>query len=127
MDKMVHELKSIELDNPFPHRDSDKIQEDFRSAFMKLRDEENSLNCDFNTYCMNIAGTLSYVLTGKIENIPHRQRELLEHSFFNWYPQYKFIEGSIGKYTEFFKEYENFEKARLLLLDYLEAADKGLR
>jgi hypothetical protein len=24
MDKMVYELKSIEIDNPFPYRDSDK-------------------------------------------------------------------------------------------------------
>ncbi|MNR56945.1 Immunity protein WapI [compost metagenome] len=76
---------------------------------------------------MNISGTLSYVLNGKSEEIPHQQRELLKLSFFNGFPQFRFIEGSIGNYVELFKEYENYKKARRLLLDYLEAADKGLR
>lgn len=100
MDKMIHELRSIELDNPFPYRDTDKIQEDFHSGFKKLREDENSFVGDFNTYCMNIAGTLSYVLAGKTEEIPQRQIEKLELSFFNWFPQYTFIEDSIGLYQE---------------------------
>lgn len=33
--------------------------------FLELSDDENSLTADFNIYCMNIAGTLSYVVRGK--------------------------------------------------------------
>ena len=67
MDNIIKQLNEIknELEKPFPYRDTDKIQEDFRTEFLSLSDEEDCLTGDFNTYCMNIAGTLSYVLAGK--------------------------------------------------------------
>jgi hypothetical protein len=83
VDYVIQQLNSINLDNPFPYRDTEKIQEDFCSEFKKIKDDENSLVGDFNTYCMNIAGTLSYVLAGKQEEIPQRQFEKLQLSFFN--------------------------------------------
>jgi hypothetical protein len=119
MKNMIHKLTSIELDNPFPYRDTDKIQEDFRSDFTKLTDDKDSLVGDFNTYCMNIAGTLSYVLNGKTADIPQRQIDKLQLSFFNWFQQYKFIEDRINDYEEFSREFKNFEEARMLLLNYL--------
>lgn len=73
MANVIQQLRSIKLDNPFPYRDTDKIQEDCCSDFMKLTDDENCLVGDFNTYCTNVAGTLSYVLAGKDEEIPQRQ------------------------------------------------------
>lgn len=119
VDNVIQKLTSIELDNPFPYKDTDKIQVDFRSDFMKLTDDKNSLVGDFNTYCMNIAGTLSYILAGKTAEIPQRQIEKLQLSFFNWFQQYKFIEDIINDYEVFSREYKNFEEARMLLLMYL--------
>ena len=82
MDSILKQLIEIkkELDNPFPYRDTDKIQEDFRTEFFNLSDDEDCLTGDFNTYCMNIAGTLSYVLAGKTNNIPQGQIEMLQKS-----------------------------------------------
>lgn len=68
---------------------------------------------------MNVAGTLSYVLTGKEKEIPQRQIDLLQMTFFEWFPQYKFIEEKISDYAEFSKEFKSFEEARSLLLQYL--------
>ncbi|MFD0616042.1 YxiJ family protein [Paenibacillus sp. GCM10027629] len=116
---MTEKLRTIKLDNPFPYRDTDKIQDDFRKNFLKLTEDKNSLVGDFNTYCMNIAGTVSYVLDGKKAEIPQKQIEKLNMSFFNWFPQYKFFEDRIADYEEFGRKYRNFEEARMLLQEYL--------
>ncbi|MBO7748956.1 hypothetical protein I8J29_32815 [Paenibacillus sp. MWE-103] len=104
MDSVIQKLKNINLDNPFPYRDTDKIQADFQYDFLKLTDDKNSLVGDFNTYCMNIAGTLSYVLAGKTSKIPQRQIEILKFSFFSWFQQYMFIQDKISDYVEFSRE-----------------------
>lgn len=121
MDNILKQLNEIknELDKPFPYRDTDKIQEDFRTEFLSLSDEEDFLTGDFNTYCMNIAGTLSYVLAGKTNKIPQGQIEMLKKSFFDFFKQYKFFEDKIETYNDFFREYKNFEQTRTLLLHLL--------
>jgi hypothetical protein len=68
---------------------------------------------------MNITGTLSYVLAGNEEKIPQRQIELLLLSFFDWFPQYKFIEDEICDYSNFSQEYNNYDEARILLIRHL--------
>ncbi|ALC89150.1 hypothetical protein AM500_04605 [Bacillus sp. FJAT-18017] len=105
-----------ELGNPFPYSDIYKVLEDFKNEFLSLSEDEDFLIGDFNTYCMNIAGTLSYVLGGKINKIPQGQIEMLKESFFDFYKQYKFLEEKVENYNEFFQEYKNFERARRLLL-----------
>ena len=121
MDSILKQLIEIkkELDNPFPYRDTDKIQEDFRTEFFNLSDDEDCLTGDFNTYCMNIAGTLSYVLAGKTNKIPQGQIEMLQKSFFDFFKQYKSFEDKIETYNDFFQEYKNFEQTRKLLLHLL--------
>jgi hypothetical protein len=121
MDNILKQLTEIknELDKPFPYRDTDKIQDDFQREFLNLSDEEDFLVGDFNTYCMNIAGTLSYVLAGRANKIPQGQIEMLQKSFFNFFKQYKFFEGKIETYNDFFQKYKNFEQTRKLLLHLL--------
>ncbi|MFP7298677.1 YxiJ family protein [Neobacillus niacini] len=121
MENIIEKLKHMKdkLDQPFPYRDNDQIQEDFRDEFLRLSHQDNSLNGDFNDYCMNIAGTLSYVLAGKINRIPNRQIEVLQLSFFDSFPQYKFLESRISNYSDFFEEYKNFEDTRKLLMQVL--------
>jgi hypothetical protein len=85
---------------------------------MKLTEEKNALTSDFNTFCTNIAGTLSYIMAGKVADIPQVQIEKLQCSFFDWFQQYKFFEDKIDDYREFKQEYRNFEEARELLLKY---------
>lgn len=112
-------LINEKLHKPFPYRDTDKIQEDYSNAFSKLSDDDNCLTADFNTYCMNVAGTLSYVLIGKSNKIPKGQIEMLRFSFFEFFKQYRFFEDNITQYDGFYQEYMDFEKARKLLLQYL--------
>ncbi|MFM1651968.1 YxiJ family protein [Brevibacillus sp. B_LB10_24] len=118
MYNILKKLKDLESDLylPFPHEDTDKIQEDFHSEFLKLSDEENDFTGDFHSYGMNIAGSLSYVLAGKTSQIPKRQVEMLQFSFFDLFIQYKFLEGKTVNYKYFQKEYKSFEEARKLLV-----------
>lgn len=121
MDDILERLVKFKttLIEPFPYKDTKQMQIDFEEEFSKLPDEINDFSGDFNTYCMNIAGTLSYILNGKTTDIPPKQIELLNFSFFEWFKQYGFVEVNLSRYEEFHREYMNFEEARKLLLEYL--------
>src|SRR5690606_8244458 len=118
IDKMeiYEELKSLKesLYNPFPYSDTDKIQEDF----IKELSEEDCLTGDLNTYWMYITGSLSFVLRGNSKKIPEGQIERLHLSFFDIFPQYRFLEGKVAEYPTFYEEYMNYEKTRKLILAY---------
>lgn len=121
MINLKHQLIQIneKLQQPFPYRDTDKMKEDFSSDFSKLSEDDNWLTADYNTYCMNIAGSLSYCLVDQSNEIPKDQLEMLKRSFFELYKQYQFIEAKITQYDGFYQEYQLFEEARELLLNYL--------
>jgi hypothetical protein len=51
------------LYNSFPYEDTDKIQIDYKEELS----DDDSLTGDLNTYWMNIAGCLSYVINGNEE------------------------------------------------------------
>ncbi|AKG37647.1 hypothetical protein VK70_07345 [Paenibacillus durus ATCC 35681] len=103
--------------NPCPYEGTSKIKIDFEKDFAMLEDE--SLNADFNDYCTVIVGTTSYLLKGNVEKIPNRQIELLNRGFFERFPQYNFFESSLEKYPDFQNEYNNHEKLRKLVLNFL--------
>jgi hypothetical protein len=111
------ELKSMQqiIINPFPSKDTAKMQKDFNRKFSK----EDCLNADLNTYWMNIAGCLSYVIKGNQSKIPQGQIDWLKLSFFDIFEQYQFLEENISNYPTFYDEYMNNEKTRKLLLEYL--------
>mgnify|MGYP006383174635 FL=1 len=112
-----------ELRKPFPTEDIKKIGEDFRTEFLNLSDElepyEVDFFEDFRYYCVNIAGTLSYVLGDMTNQIPQGQIEMLYKSFFEDYNQYEFVEDQIANYNDFFQDYKIHEQARKLLLQLL--------
>ncbi|AFC29096.1 hypothetical protein PM3016_2208 [Paenibacillus mucilaginosus 3016] len=118
-DPRIQKLKKMNIATPFPSRDISKMMVDFRHDFQKLGGQAICFNADFAEYCMVIAGTLSYVLTGKSNEIPQIQIDYIKLSFFTWYPQYKFIEGRMSEYKEFNRRYENNEEVRMLLLEFL--------
>ena len=120
MNEILMQLAEMEkeLEKPFPHEDIRKMLINFTSEFSELEDE-NHIFGDFNTYCMTIAGTLSYVLAGEINRIPQQQIDLLQKSFFDFFKQYRFLEPHIEAYSDFNQEYKNFERARKLLLIFL--------
>ncbi|KOP79268.1 hypothetical protein AMS59_09590 [Lysinibacillus sp. FJAT-14745] len=120
MDGILKQLAEIktELEKPFPTRDINKICEDYRTEFLNLSDEVDFYE-DFRYYCVNIAGTLSYVLGDKINQIPQGKIDMLYKSFFEYYNQYEFFEGRIANYNHFFQEYKTFEQTRKLLLQLL--------
>ena len=74
---------------------------------------------DFRYYCVNISGTLSYVLADMTNQIPQGQIDMLYKSFFEYYNQYEFLEGQIANYHHFFQEYKTHEHTRKLLLQPL--------
>ena len=119
--KRLTEMEA-ELRKPFPTRDIKKICEDFRTDFLNISvevDDEVDFYEDFRYYCVNIAGTLSYVLDDMTNQIPQGQIDMLYKSFFEYYNQYEFFEDRITNYNHFFQEYKTHEKARKLLLQLL--------
>ncbi|MGH1324031.1 YxiJ-like family protein [Bacillus pretiosus] len=117
--KMVifNELQKMHslLHKPFPYRATGKLQRDLKSKFT----DDDCINADFNHYLMHTAGTLSSVLNGNEQNITFQQIKWLRKSFFEWFPQYHFLEIEIVKYPILYRDFMNYEKARKLLLYYL--------
>ncbi|SCB68382.1 YxiJ-like family protein [Bacillus mycoides] len=103
------------LHKPFPYRDTRKLQKDYKNTFT----EDDCINADLNCYWMHTAGTLSYVLNKNEEKITFQQLRWLRISFFEWFPQYRFLEKEIVKYPILHRDFMNYEKARKLLLYYL--------
>ena len=114
---ILGELKKLNNDlyHPFPHEDIRKIQDKFSE---KLH-EHDLLTADFNSYWMNIAGSLSYILKGKTKEIPQNQIDELKLTFFEVFPPYSFLEKEISTYPSLYKEYRVYEKVRELMLSYL--------
>ncbi|MDI3089793.1 YxiJ family protein [Priestia megaterium] len=113
----MDELKKLNNDlyHPFPHKDIRKIQ----NKFSEKLHENDLLTADFNSYWMNIAGSLSYMLKGKTKKIPQNQIDELKLTFFEVFPQYSFLEKEISTYPNLYEEYKVYEKARELMLSYL--------
>lgn len=120
--KQLTEIKT-KLYKPFPTSDINKICEDFRTEFLNLPDYlepyEVDFYEDFRYYCDNIAGTLSYVLGDKTNQIPQGQIDMLYKPFFKCYSQYNFLARHIANYHYFLEEYKSFEQVRKLLLQLL--------
>ncbi|MGE6401610.1 YxiJ-like family protein [Bacillus cereus] len=103
------------LYKPFPNCDIRKIRKDYKNMFT----EDDCISSDLNYYWMHIAGPLSYVLNKNEEKITFQQLRWLRISFFEWFPQYRFLETEIVKYPILHRDFMNYEKARKLLLYYL--------
>ncbi|WP_319017920.1 YxiJ family protein [Priestia megaterium] len=115
--KLINNLKQleVELHQPFPHDDVDKMKNEFNEKFR----EDDVLTADLDSYWANIAGSLSYVLKGKTKKIPQNQIDELKLTFFEAFPQYSFLEKEISTYPSLHEEYKVYEKARELMLRYL--------
>ncbi|MFD6509929.1 YxiJ-like family protein [Bacillus sp. NPDC060175] len=103
------------LHKPFPYRATGKLQRDLKSKFT----EDDYINADFNHYWMHTAATLNSVLNENEENITFQQIKWLRKSFFEWFPQYRFLETEIVKYPILYRDFMSYEKVRKLLLYYL--------
>ncbi|MFK4468394.1 YxiJ-like family protein [Bacillus sp. RC252] len=103
------------LFKPFPSRATGKLQRDLKSKFT----DEDCINADLNYYWMHTAATLNSVLNENEENITFQQIKWLRKSFFEWFPQYCFLETEIVKYPILYRDFMNYEKVRKLLRYYL--------
>lgn len=88
------------LHKPFPYRATAKLRRDLKSKFT----EDDCINS---------------ILNGNELNITFQQIKWLKKSFFEWFPQYRFIETEIVKYPILYRDFMNYEKTRKLLLYYL--------
>jgi hypothetical protein len=81
---ILDELKQLNNDlyHPFHHEDIRKIQDKFSGRLH----EDDLLTADFNSYSMNIAGSLSYILKGKTKKISQNQIDELKLTFFEVFP-----------------------------------------
>lgn len=116
--KILENLNKIKksFNNPFPYSDTEKIQKDFKEQFNKIN--EFSFNADFNQFCMQIAGVLSYLSNGNEKDISKKQLDQLNNNFFETFSRYNFLQEEIKNYPNLYKEYVNYEKVRILLLEY---------
>ncbi|MED2793383.1 YxiJ-like family protein [Bacillus wiedmannii] len=96
------------LYKPFPNCDVQKIRKDYQDMFT----EDDYISADLNYYWMHTAGTLSYVLNNNEKEILLDQIKWLRKSFFEWFPQYHFLEIEIVKYPILYRDFMNYEKAR---------------
>ncbi|WP_438801251.1 YxiJ-like family protein [Bacillus wiedmannii] len=103
------------LHKPFPYRATGKLQRDLKSKFTY----DDCINADLNYYWMHTAATLNSVLNKKEKNISFQQIQWLRKYFFEWFPQYRFLEKEIVKYPILYRDFMNYEKARKLLLYYI--------
>ncbi|HDR7713423.1 YxiJ-like family protein [Bacillus cereus] len=103
------------LHKPFPYRATAKLQRDLKSKFT----EDDCINADFNHYWMHTAATFNSVLNGNEQNITFQQIKWLRKSFFEWFPQYRFLETEIVNYPILYRDFISYEKTRKLLLYYL--------
>ncbi|TKH12277.1 hypothetical protein FC694_22375 [Bacillus wiedmannii] len=103
------------LYKPFPNCEVQKIRKEYQDMFT----EDDYISADLNYYWMHTAATLNSVLNKKEKNISFQQIQWLRKSFFEWFPQYRFIETEIVKYPILYRDFINYEKARKLLLYYL--------
>lgn len=103
------------LYKPFPNCDVQKIRKEYQDMFT----EDDYISADLNYYWMHTAGTLSYVLNNNEKEILLDQIKWLRKSFFEWFPQYYFLEIEIVKYPILYRDFMNYEKTRKLLLYYL--------
>ncbi len=119
--EIVQELAQMyktQLSRSFPYWDSMRLNEDHAEALAQLDGEYFS--ADFSEYCAVIAGTVSYVVNDHTAGISGRQLKLLNKSFFERFPQYSFIEQSLNTYPSILMDLENHERARGLLLSFLQ-------
>lgn len=114
---VFNELQKIHslLHKPFPYRSIRKMQRDLKEKFT----EDDCISADLNYYWMHTAGTLSYILNNNEKEIVFDQIRWLRKSFYEWFPQYRFIETEIVKYPVLYRDFRNYEKTRKLLLYYL--------
>ncbi len=103
------------LHKPFPYRDIRKIRKDYKNIFK----EDDCISSDFNYYWMHTTGPLSFVLNNNEKDIAFDQINWLRKSFFEWFPQYRFLETEIVKYPILYRDFMNHEKTRKLLIYYL--------
>lgn len=111
----IKNCMQLHLLKPFPSSTIRKLQDDYHSEFR----EEWCLNGDLNTYWANIYACFSYLVKQQVDDLKNSQLKWLEKSFFQLFEQYEFLEERIEKYPDFYQEYMEYEKARILILYYI--------
>lgn len=106
----LKELYKSTLTFGFPYEDILKMEKEFENQNPEI---ENFIE-DFNDFCLLVAGSCTYVLSNK--RIPKSQRKNVEKSFFSQYPQYHFIQSALCQYADLNREFQSFERARVLLV-----------
>lgn len=114
--KKLEELQ-YKFHTPYPYLDFDTMHNDYHIEFDKLSEAEGDIFHLFNSYCSMIIKAINQILKNK--EITTNQIIVLQHSFFDYFKQFKFLESEILHYPDFYKDYKYFEEARHLLLKYI--------
>lgn len=122
--KETEKIRRLYLENdvfPFPDDGLRKLREDLGVEFEKQAGNE-IISADLNTYWMFIAGlasgSIKTILTDAWER--YQLRTKLEKSFFDWFPQYRFLEPfDLSEYKDLDRDLKLYDKLRLMLLEVI--------
>ncbi|MCB2312994.1 YxiJ-like family protein [Clostridium tagluense] len=132
MDKIkyfINEISSLLVESdiyPFPYEDLREIKDELENEFQMYASNE-LITADFNTYWMFIAGLASGGIESKLLDTLDRYniKSWLEKSFYEWFPQYRFMERfSFSDYEMFNYTYQLYKKLRIMLLDVIRLFEK---
>ncbi|NLK87905.1 MAG: hypothetical protein GX279_10505 [Clostridiaceae bacterium] len=122
--KLIEDIRELYLKDairPFPYDDLRQLQCKLEREFLRLGQDE-SINADYDAYCSYIAGLASggveRYLSDKVER--HNMKQLVSKSFFEWFPQYRFIEGyDLTGFDGFDRDLKLHDRLRSMLLEII--------
>jgi hypothetical protein len=107
-----------------PYQDIRRMMEDRVLApfFVELGDD-NDLNADFSAYCASVAGTASYIIHGKAQEIPRRQVEwIAQGDFFAMFPKYQFLKQEWRHFPQFAQLYTLMRRMQEIELQIIDGS-----
>jgi hypothetical protein len=113
---VLAEILKLSLDNPFPTKGINKIEDKYACGLA----EGDLISANFNSYWASIAGVISRVIKGRISGYLQEEREILQTS----YTSYKSFREDLEEFDDVYKEFMVFEKAKMLGLIYISLIDR---
>jgi len=112
---VLKEILKLSLDNPFPAKGINKIEDKYAGELT----EEDLISADFNSYWASIAGVIGCVINGRISGYSQEVRETLQTSFFELHTAYNCFKRTLEDFDDVYREFLIFEKAKMLGLIYI--------
>ncbi|WP_394555611.1 hypothetical protein C1N61_29845 (plasmid) [Priestia aryabhattai] len=117
---ILTEILKLPLNSPFPTKGISKIEKNYAAELGK----ENSFSANLNYFWSSIAGVVNRIIKGRISDYLQEAKEILQVSFWELHTTYKSFKEDFKRFEDVYKEFLNFEKARMLGLTYITLMDR---